>query len=369
MQGDKRAIVPMSTGSSQQNPSDDVLPAVYDDLNCGIILHDPETAAIRDANSRLESMYGYSTAELRDMTVPEFSANAYADVETEVQTRVGAAADETPQEFDWRVKRADGRLIWVSVHLSATTIDDTAYVLGEITDITDYKHNDRRVSLFHRLLRHNLRNKITIIRGYADHVTEAAESAAIRESGAKIGTAATSLGRIAESMKQIGETLTRQQADRTTRPAATAVGDTVADLRGTYPSASISVSKDAELWVSVTDAFDYALAHAIENAIVHADSSEPAVDITIDTSPNTGRVEIRIDDEAPRIPDAELDALDDRATTTPTHHGSGCGLFVMKWCIETLGGELRIDPAEGCGNSVFFYLPPQKPADVDAGAS
>lgn len=359
----------MTTGNSQGASPGSVLPAVYDGLNCGIILHDPETAAIRDANRRLESMYGYTTDELCDMTVPEFSANTYAAVESDVQSRISAAAAGTPQEFDWRIKRADGRLIWVSVYLSATTIDDTLYVLGEINDITDYKHNDRRVSLFHRLLRHNLRNKITVIRGYADHVSDTAESAAIQQSGVKIETAATSLDRIVESMKQIEETLTRQRMDRTTQPAVAAVANTVADLSETYPSASISVSEDAELWVSITDAFDYALAHAIENAIVHAESAEPAVDITIDTSPNTGRVEIRIDDEAPRIPDAELDALDDRATTTPTHHGSGCGLFVMKWCIETLGGELRIDPAEGCGNSVFFYLPPQKPADVDAGAS
>ena len=352
----------MSTSSSGFPSAGDVLPTTYDELNCGIILHDTETTAIRDANAQLESLYGYTTAELRDMTAAELSANAYADPETEMETRIKTAASGTPQEFDWRIKRADGRLIWVNIHLSDTIIDDTVYVLGEITDITDYKHNDRRASLFYRLLRHNLRNKVTVITGYANHVTDEAESTTIQQSGMKIESAATNLNQIAESMKQIETTLTRKRANRTTRQATKAIADVVGDLRETYPNASISISENVELWVAITDAFDYAISHAVENAIIHTESLEPTVDITIDTSPNTGRVEIRIDDEGPRIPDAELDALDDRAKTTTTHHGSGCGLFVMKWCIETLGGELRIEPDEGCGNSVFFYLPPQTPA-------
>ena len=359
----------MATSSSQPSSTDDVLPAIYNRLNYGIVLHDPETTAIHDANSRLESLYGYTTAELRDMTLDELSANAYFDAQAEMQTRITDAADGTPQEFDWRVKRDDGRLIWVNIHFSKTIINDTAYVLGEITDITDYKHNDRRVSLFHRLLRHNLRNKLTIITGYANHVADEAESTAIQQSGGKIETAATNLNEIAESMKQIEQTLTRQQSSRIIQPAVDAVENTVEDLREMYPTALISISENAELWVAVGDAFDYALSHAVENAIIHAERSNPTVNITIDTSPNTGRVEIRINDEAPRIPPAELDALNDWTTTTSTHHGSGCGLFVMKWCIESLGGELRIEPAEGCGNSVFFYLPPQTPADDSQGLS
>jgi PAS domain S-box-containing protein len=351
----------MASGRSQRAPTGDVLPPAYDELNCGIVLHAPTTGAICDINDRLATMMGYSAAAMRSMSVAEFSANTYADGEAEAQARIEAAAAGTPQDFDWRVKRGDGRLIWVNVHLTPTTINDTSYVLGEITDITDYKHNDRRVSLFHRLLRHNLRNEITVITGYANHIPSVTNSETIEQYSNKIETAATGLSRSVESMKQIEETLTRDRSARTKQSALAAVADTVAALRDTHPDATISLSEHSELWVAVDDAFEYALTHAIENAIVHADSPEPAVEITIDESPNTGRVEIHIEDEAPPIPAVELDALDERATTTATRHGSGCGLFVMKWSIESLGGELRIDPAASRGNSVFFYLPPQTP--------
>lgn len=344
---------------SQRASTTDVLPPEYDDLTYGIVLHDPVIGAICDVNDRLETMYGYSAAELRSMAIPEFSANGYAEAGIEMRSKIEAAAVGTPQEFDWRVKRGDGRLIWVNINFTATTVSDTDHILGEISDITEYKYNDRRVSLFHRLLRHNLRNEITVITGFANHIADATESDTIRSQCKKIETAATGLNGIVESMKQIDETLTRERSTTTEQSALTVVTDTLVDIRETYPSASISVTENSKLRIAVDEAFEYALTHAIENAIVHTKKTDPTVEITIDESPNTGRVEIRIDDEAPQIPRSELDALDERGTTTPTRHGSGCGLFVMKWSIESLGGELRIEPATGYGNTVYFYLPPQ----------
>ena len=357
----------MSTGRSPRAAGDDMLPDAYDALNSGIVLHDPTTGAIIDANDRIERLYGYTAADLREMTPDEFSANTYSTSDDEFEGRIEAAADGTPQAFDWRIKRADGRLIWVAVHLSATTINGAEYVLGEVSDITDYKHNDRRVSLFHRLLRHNLRNEISVIAGFASHICDRTESTPLAQFAAKIETAATSLTRVTESMKQVEETIGGTESVPTRRSAAVAVEGIVADLRAEYPAASISVSEATELWIDVDEAFDYALTHALENAVVHADSEEPSVTVAIDESPNTGRVEIRIDDEGPPIPSMELDAIDDHHTTTATRHGSGCGLFVMKWCIESLGGELKIEPATGRGNSVYFYLPPQSPPDGDDG--
>jgi PAS domain S-box-containing protein len=357
----------MSTGRSHRPASDESLPPEYDTLTSGIVLHDPATGAIIDANDHVEQLYGYTVARLREMTPEEFSANTYSKADNEFERRIDAAAAGEPQNFDWRIKRADGRLIWVAIQLSATTINGTEYVLGEISDITNYKHNDRRVSLFHRLLRHNLRNEITVIAGFASHIADIAASTPVARFAAKIDTAATSLTRVTESMRQVEATIGGEGAARTRRSAAVSVRDVAADLRSEHPAASISITEVTELWIDVDEAFDYALTHALENAIVHVESDEPSVSVAIDESPNTGRVEIRIDDEGPPIPAMELDALDDHSTTTATRHGSGCGLFVMKWCLESLGGELRIEPATGRGNSVYFYLPPQSPLqDEDA---
>ncbi len=110
------------------------------------------------------------------------------------------------------------------------------------------------------------------------------------------------------------------------------------------------------------------MSHALENAIVHAESDRPTVEVVIGPSPNTGRAEIRIVDDGPPIPANETDALDEFTETTSTSHGSGVGLFVMKWCIESLDGEIAFDRHDAGGNVVSFYLPPREPSETtDAG--
>jgi len=34
----------------------------------------------------------------------------------------------------------------------------------------------------------------------------------------------------------------------------------------------------------------------------------------------------------------------------------------MKWCIESLGGELATESGDRRGNTIRFYLPPKMPA-------
>lgn len=354
----------MSNGRQLPGQDDFPLPSTFDRLHVGIILHDPETGAIRDVNSRLEVMYGYEAAELREMKFEEFSANTSSYTQQVADRRIDAAAQGTPQKFEWRIKRADGELIWVDIHLSRITIHGMTYVMGEVTDITEYKHNDRRVSLFHRLLRHNLRNDINVVSGFAHYIRTASETDTVTTSAAKIEHAATDLTRMSESVKQIEDTISEKQCYWSRRSALDVVTEIVDEFRTRELPGSISISEQTEMWIAVDDALAYALTHAIENAILHSDQSKPTVRIVIDESPNTGRVEIRVIDDGPPIPDMEIDALDESTETTPTSHGSGVGLFVMKWCIESLGGELQIEQHSHPGNTVFFYLPPKQPPET-----
>jgi PAS domain S-box-containing protein len=309
-------------------------------------------------------MFGYPPAEIREMTFEEFSANTSSYTQPVAERRIAAAVRGVDQNFDWRIKRANGELIWVNIHLSRLIIDEATYVVGEVTNITEYKHNDRQVRLFHRLLRHNLRNDINVISGFAQHIGLVSERDAVETAAEKIENAATSLSRMSESVKQIEDTITETRCDWTRQPARAVVTEIVDTFRTTHSTGSITITEQTEMWVAVDEAFQYALTHAIENATVHSNHPEPTVRIGIDESPNTGRVEIRIVDEGPLIPAMEIDALDESTETTPISHGSGVGLFVMKWCIESLGGELTIEQNSLGGNTVFFYLPPKTPPET-----
>jgi hypothetical protein len=105
------------------------------------------------------------------------SALLYAEAEFKDHLQASAAGD--PQQFTWRVKRADGELIWVQIHLSQQTLADQTCVCAEVRDITAFYEIHHRAELFWRVLRHNLRNEATIIAGNATRITANAETAQI----------------------------------------------------------------------------------------------------------------------------------------------------------------------------------------------
>ncbi len=81
------------------------LPDELQDLQIGIVVHDPETGAMLDANRRLEALYGYTAAELRELTVEAISANTYSYTQRAAQRRITAAAEGTPQELERLMRR------------------------------------------------------------------------------------------------------------------------------------------------------------------------------------------------------------------------------------------------------------------------
>jgi PAS domain S-box-containing protein len=118
---------------------------VFDDLEIGITLHDPETGAIVDVNSRLEGLYGYTKRELREMEVADYTADESPFTQADAKRRIQAAAEGEPQSFEWQIKRSDNQLVWVNVRLAGTTLDGEQYVIAEIQDITDRKEQQQQL--------------------------------------------------------------------------------------------------------------------------------------------------------------------------------------------------------------------------------
>lgn len=121
------------------------IPAVFDDLEIGITLHDPETGAILAVNERFEELSGYTEAQLREMAVSDYSADGGGFTEAKAARRIRAAAEGDPQTFEWHVEQASGDLVWVRVRLAATTLDGDQYVIAEIRDITERKEREREL--------------------------------------------------------------------------------------------------------------------------------------------------------------------------------------------------------------------------------
>ena len=349
----ERAIPP--GGGARQT-----LPQEYTGLHTAVALYHPETARVVDANDQFLGLLGYSLGRLRRIGVDEYSANTYSCSGSAFRSRVAAAAAGDPEGFRWRIKRADGELRWVKFHLSAVELRGGQYALAEMRDVTEETHNSRRVRLLSRVVRHNLRNQATVIAGNAETIRCGFDPGNTRKRAERIREEAMEIGSISGSVAQIERTITADATGYRPERVRTVVADLVEEFESEYPDAALSIEERTEMWAPGGEPLRRALSELIENAIVHSDC-DPEVTVCIDSSPNTGRTEIRIGDRCPRIPDMELGALDDGTDQTSTSHGSGIGLFVAKWSVEALGGEMKIERGEPRGNTVYLYLPPKEP--------
>ncbi len=132
---------------------DRVIPDVFDDLEIGITLHDPETGEIRGVNDRLEELYGYTAAELREMSVSEYTVDGAEFTQADAERRIRSAAKGEPQTFEWPIEDASGDPLWVRVRLAETELDGDSYVVSEIRDITDRKERERELAKLHTATR------------------------------------------------------------------------------------------------------------------------------------------------------------------------------------------------------------------------
>jgi len=336
---------------------DPALPDAFDDLDVGITLRDPETGATLDANERVQELYGYSLEELKEMNVGDYTPPSTTLSQAEALRRIRAAAAGDPQEFEWRIRRSTGELIWVRVRLERSSIERTTCVLAEVRDITDYKARERRLHLLNRVVRHNLRNEANLLIGYADRLKTAIDQARLEDEVETILDIATEIGTMSDSIHQIEEIADPEATKR----KATNLGDLVRNLveehRSGHPNADLTVEAESDVWVTADNGLDYAIGHAIENAIVHNDRDVPNVTVTVRDDPESKHGRVQIADDGPTIPGVEIDVLDEDVTTNSTYHGSGIGLWVMQWCVDSLGGELRFEANDPRGNVVEFLLP------------
>ncbi|WP_226008251.1 PAS domain-containing sensor histidine kinase [Natrinema salinisoli] len=338
-----------------------MLPESFDDLDVGITLRNPNTGELIDMNGQVEELYGYSRPDLLEMSLGDYTAPSTKFSEEEAIRRIRLAASGDSQVFEWRIERGNGELIWVQVRLNQTTISGTLCVLAEIRDITGYKAREQRLRLLNRVVRHNLRNETNILMGYADRLKGAVEKETLEQEAETILEIATEIGTLSDSVRQIEEIAEPDATQRTSLNIGELVETTVSEIRSEYPIAELTIETQADIWVKADKGLKYAIEHAVDNAIVHNDQEIPIVGVFATVNENTNQAEVKIIDNGPTIPQMEIDVLNDQEEASNTYHGSGLGLWVMQWCVGSLGGELIFEENSPRGNVVRILLPQADP--------
>lgn len=249
---------------------------------------------------------------------------------------------------------ADGGAFAVSYTSLTDPRDDRVGGMIVLYDVTEERQRKQQLAVFNRVLRHNLRNEMTVVRGHAEMIaSETADPQRESQADAIVGSSQRLLS-IADKAKQFDRIKGRERR-MTEIHIPELLGEIERELRESRPNARVEteVAAESERLRSDSELLSLLVSNLLENAVVHAEGDEPTVRVRLSAGEGSNTV-IEIEDGNPRIAELEIETI--RAgDETPLQHGSGIGLWIVKWCVTRLNGELEFGYDDG--NVVTVTLP------------
>jgi PAS domain S-box-containing protein len=321
----------------------------------GVSISDPAQAdnPLIYVNNAYERLTGYSAEEATGRNCRYLQGD---DTDPECVAELRRAIDaEEPVAVDIRNYRKDGVEFWNHLTVAPVEDDDGELVnyVGFQQDVTDRKQREQQLSVLGRILRHNLRNEMNVIQGQAETI-RAQSADDVAERATQIVEHSEDLLAMADKERIVTEALTHPKrkirvdlCDMMSRVAERATeGD---------PSVTVRVNCPDEVIRSVSKGFDDAIYELVTNAVEHNTSADPEVAIEVATDDDGVTLEVR--DNGPTLPEMERALLVAESEQTPTYHGSGLGLWLVRVLVTRSDGMITHRRREPSGNVVRIELP------------
>lgn len=221
---------------------------------------------------------------------------------------------------------------------------------------------NQQLHVFNRILRHNLRNNLNVIRGYTGTATDRVTDPELQSQLATVHDTAGELLRMSEKLKII-EQINPAEAASPTVDLVELVTAECERLQDAHPAVTITTELPDHVWITGDDTLAYAIRETVDNAITHHDESPAACELTIELTRTAETAVLEITDNGPGIPPAELQPVRTN-TETPLSHGSGIGLWIVTWTCRRHGGNVTFSAAPSGGTTARFAfdLAPRDPA-------
>jgi len=232
---------------------------------------------------------------------------------------------------------------------TTTSTDDSGQSIGEtivLSDITDERRRQQRIQVLNRVLRHNLRNDLNAAKGYVGVMADGGtDTERFQTKVESILDDLVTIGNKAQSTEQV---LEADPIANEATPVSVIVTDAVESVESEFESVETDISVPDQPAVRINPEVVHSVVEeVIQNAVRHADDA--AVTITYDTDPPA----LTIADDGPGIPDHEIAVLEN-AQETDLEHGSGLGLWLIKWGTESFGGTVTFDTYDGTEVRIEF---------------
>lgn len=250
------------------------------------------------------------------------------------------------------VPAVDGRSTFVLL-VSTTTEGGLLGVLVGTFAVTDRLFRRERATadeyeMLIALLRHNVRNRLTVIGGHLKRLTEALESPDV-EAVATIEGQLAAIESLLEDTRLatevVGEPASPEPVD-----LVRVVREQVRLIEEGHDDLSVAVDLPDRAPVLAGDLLAAVVENLLSNAVVHHDRPDPQVGVTVTVD---DRVRLAVVDDGPGVPPDRREAVFEPGTGA----GTGMGLYLAETLVGRYDGSIAIGDNEPRGTVVTVTLP------------
>lgn len=244
----------------------------------------------------------------------------------------------------------DGSVVDVELHARPLYEDDEVTgIIGAAIDVTEQKQRTQRLDVLHRVLRHNLRNRLAVIRGFANElVMDAGDE---KKAATQIIDASDSLVDLAETAAETRKLVKRAQHGSDPIPLAevvatveTSVGlsETTVTLTADQIDTKITVPRQSET------IFTWLLEY------VHEQTTSPDLEVSFQVEQRYVRLALS---GAEQLLDDGARELIEAGRETSLRHGSGLDMAQVYLVLSAMGGTISTTGSEPPASTIQIELP------------
>ena len=264
------------------------------------------------------------------------------------------------------IEHPDGSRLWLSVNAVPHTDDDGVVrrVVVTVEDVTERRERERdlesanrQFEVLNRILRHDVRNDVSVVLGWAELLEERLDDEESLELLARIQRTGRDALQLTETGKDVIDVLS---TDGEVPLEPVSVRDVLsAELtkhREMYPHAQFRVEgelPDPGVAVEANEMLSSVLGNVLTNAVQHNDTDAPTVLVRVETTDRT--VTVHVADDGPGLTPGET-SMFERGEKGLDSDGTGLGLYLVDELVSRYGGEVRTSENEPRGTVFSIEL-------------
>lgn len=304
-------------------------------------------------NDRKAKMLGYSPerfehySDFTELLHPEDHDKAMNAMRDHLEGR------KERYEVEYRIEKKDGDYKWFR-DIGAITEQDGEYkkVTGVVIDIDDRKEVEERENFLHSLLRHDIRNKIQVIKGY--HQLLKKDEDLTDKGNEYVDNAEKAVRNSIDLIEKIRTLRHAEEEEIKEVNLISVIKESAKNLEGQLRELELDLQIEdfEELNVKAGSLLKEVFSNLIENSVKYSEGDK----IRVSVKEKDEEIICIIEDDGKGISEDEKEKIFDKGYTTDKDRGTGLGLFLVKNLLEIYDGSVEVKDSELGGARFDIHL-------------